>query len=380
MSTTAAPEAPPTLDRLVDATPIQRDRYVDFLRAVSIGVVVCWHWVFSITQWRNGRLTMPNPVGDVPLLWSATWLLQIMPLFFFVGGYANGASWEAVQRDGGKWTGFARRRLHRLYRPLAVFIGLWTVFEVSMSAINPDYPGVLHYGAVVFVPLWFLGVYTIVTLLTPITSRLHRDLGVLALVALGSTVALVDVARFHYGIEPLGLVNSLLVFLFAHQLGYLYRDGTLTGIGRRGQAAMMIAAFTMLVVVTASNIYPHSMVAVGRDPISNMFPTTACIAILAVFQASVAMLIRPTIVRWLERRSVWRAVVAANGVAMTVFAWHMTALLIVIKAVNELGLQMISRPTTAWWIQRPLWVAMPAVVLSGFIAVFARIEQGGTAR
>ena len=85
MPSTPALETPSLVDQLVDATPAGRDRYVDFLRALSIAVVVCWHWVFSVTQWRAGRLTMPNPIGEVPLLWSATWLLQIMPLFFFVG-------------------------------------------------------------------------------------------------------------------------------------------------------------------------------------------------------------------------------------------------------------------------------------------------------
>ena len=371
-------EAPSLVDQLVDATPESRDRFVDFLRVVSIGVVVCWHWVFSITQWRNGRLTMPNPVGDVPLLWTLTWLLQVMPLFFFVGGYANSASWTATSRQGGSARSFARRRLDRLYRPVAVFLGLWLAFELVVGAVVPSYPGVLEYGVVVFVPLWFLGVYTVVTLLTPITHRLHEVLGALALVLLGSAIALADLGRFHYDLETLGLVNSMLVFLFAHQLGYFYRDGTLTRIGRRGQAAMLIAALAGLIVVTASGIYPHSMVAVGRDPISNMFPTTACIALLAVFQAAFAMLVRPFVARWLERRSVWKTVVAANGIAMTVFVWHMTALLLVIKTVNQLGLQLLTRPSSFWWAQRPFWLLAPGVVLAGFVAVFSRIEVGRT--
>src|SRR4051812_32407569 len=239
-STTTAPGSPTLVDQLVDATPTSRDRYVDFLRAVSIAVVVCWHWVFSITQWRDGHLTMPNPVGDVPLLWTLTWFLQIMPLFFFVGGYANSASWSAArQRHEGART-FAQRRLNRLYRPVAAFVAVWTIFELAVRATVPSYPGVLDYGVVVFVPLWFLGVYTIVTLLTPITHRLHQAFGPLALAVLGSVIALADVGRFHYGLEALGLLNSLLVFLFAHQLGYLYRDGTLSRIGRRGQAALMV--------------------------------------------------------------------------------------------------------------------------------------------
>ncbi|MEO7556316.1 MAG: acyltransferase [Acidimicrobiales bacterium] len=363
------------LDRLVDATPPGRDRYVDFLRAASIAVVVCWHWVFSVTHWQSGRLTMPNPVGDVPLLWAATWFLQIMPLFFFVGGYANSASWDAMRRGGGSWAPFARRRLNRLYRPLAVFVAAWAGFEIVVRTLNPTYPGVLDYGMVVFVPLWFLAVYTVVTLLTPATSRLHRDLGPLALVGLGALIAIADLGRLRYGIEAFGLLNSLLVFLFAHQLGYCYRDGTFARIGRRGQGAVLVGSFTTLTIITATGVYPHSMVAVGRDPISNMFPTTACIAVLAVFQAALAMLVRPTIARWLERRRVWRGVVAANGVAMTIFIWHMTALLVAIKAMSLLGFEALAHPTAAWWAQRPLWLALPAVVLAGLIAVFSRFER-----
>ena len=59
-----------------------------------------WHWTFSITHWHDGRLVMPNPIADVPGLWAATWVLQVMPVFFFVGGYANLAGWQATERDG----------------------------------------------------------------------------------------------------------------------------------------------------------------------------------------------------------------------------------------------------------------------------------------
>jgi len=85
------------LDTLVEATPTSRDRVVDLLRAASIGVVVLWHWSFSITQWNtNGALTMPNFIGDVPGLWALTWVMQVMPVFFLVCGYANLAGWQAV--------------------------------------------------------------------------------------------------------------------------------------------------------------------------------------------------------------------------------------------------------------------------------------------
>ena len=57
-----------TLDRRVAATPAARDRTVDLMRAVSIAVVVIWHWAGSVTHRRDGEIVMPNPIDQVPLL------------------------------------------------------------------------------------------------------------------------------------------------------------------------------------------------------------------------------------------------------------------------------------------------------------------------
>ena len=366
---------PASLDLLVDATPPTRDRYVDFLRALSIVVVVAWHWVFSITQWNHGRLAMPNPIQYAPWLWPATWVLQIMPVFFFVGGFANAASWESLRGRGGDWGEFAQRRLARLYRPLTAFFVVWAAVETALTLARPGYTGVLHYGLVVFVPLWFLVIYTAVVLLTPATTALHRRFGVRAVLALGAMIALADGGRFGLGVGPLGWLNSALVWLFAHQLGYLYQDGTLERIGRRGQAAVAALGLGALVGLTTFGPYPRSMVAIGRDPIGNMFPTTACIASLAVFQAGLAMLLRPAANRLLQRRRAWRSVIAANSVAMTVYIWHMTAVLIVIEAVHLAGFHLLRRPTEVWWLGRWFWVLAPAAVLAVLVAVFGRIEQ-----
>src|SRR5262245_41303531 len=145
------------LDALVDATPTTRDRVVDLLRAASICVVVLWHWSLSITHWRgDGTLTMPNPIGDVPGKWALTWMLQVMPVFFFVGGYANLAGWQAVTRDGGGAAEFLRTRMRRLLLPILPLVGVWAAFDLMVQATGRR--SVLVWGIVVFVPLWFLGV------------------------------------------------------------------------------------------------------------------------------------------------------------------------------------------------------------------------------
>jgi peptidoglycan/LPS O-acetylase OafA/YrhL len=359
-----------SLDRLAAATPPSRDRTVDALRAVSIGVVVVWHWVLSVTHRADGELVMPNPIAQVPLGWLATWLLQVMPVFFLVGGYANLAAWEQGERRA---VPFLRRRLARLLCPAAVFAVVWAATEAVLLLAVPGYPGVLTYGLVVFVPLWYLAAYVGVVLLVPLTAAAHRRAAVPTVVLLGGAVAVVDVARFSAGVEAAGLVNSALVWLFVHQLGYMWRDGMLDPPGRHRTLAG--AGLAGLAVVAALDVYPRSMVATVGDELSHMYPTTAGIAVLAVFQLGIVLLLRRSLASWTRRQWVWKSVVAVNAVVMTVFLWHMTALLAVFVLVEAAGFPIHSAPTAAWWIQRPLWLVLPAVPLAVLVAVFARAEN-----
>jgi hypothetical protein len=369
---------PASVDELADLTPDTRDRAVDFLRASAIGVVVLWHWVFSITHWAGSgderHLTMPNPVGDVRLLWLATWLLQVMPLFFLVGGFSNRASLTASRRRGGTDGAWLQGRLRRLARPVLAFAATWFAGDLVARVAIPDSPGVLAWGRVVLVPLWFLGVYAGVVLLAPLTTRLHDRFGALGLTALGAGIALADLGRFRFGWEQLGVLNAALVFTFAHQLGYWWRDGRLD---RQAAKAMALAGATTLVVLTNLGVYPRSMVAVRGEAVSNMFPTTACIAALACFQLGVVVLLQPKLEAWLRRsRRAWRTTIAANAVAMTVFCWHMTALVAVIGLAGLVGVELGDEATASWWLTRPVWVVLPGIVLAGLVAVFKRVELG----
>jgi hypothetical protein len=141
------------------------------MRAVSIAVVVLWHWAGSLTHRRDGEIVMPNPIDQVPLLWLATWVGQVMPAFFLVGGFANLAAWD---RAAGSAGAFLRPRLTRLLRPTAVFLGVSAVLEMVLLLAVPGYPGALSYDRVVATPLWFLAAYLWVVLLAPVTAAAHR--------------------------------------------------------------------------------------------------------------------------------------------------------------------------------------------------------------
>jgi hypothetical protein len=374
----AVPAVPrrPDLDALVDATPASRDRVVDLLRVVSVCVVVVWHWSLSLTHWRaDGVLVMPNPIADVPSGWAATWVLQVMPVFFVVGGYANLAGWQAVTRDGGGAARFLGTRMRRLLLPLVPWLAAWAVVDAVSRATGGR--SVLDWGAAVLAPLWFLGVYVVVVALVPLTARAHRAWGWRAPAVLFGVALLADLLRLGAGWGGLavGLAGSAAVWLLCHQLGYLWRDGTLLVGGRRRALAVAAIGFGGLVVLAALGPYPASMVAVQGDPFGNMFPTTAVIAALATFQLGLALLARPRLDAWLRRRRPWRAVVAANGLAMPVFVWHMTALVAFLWLYELAGFSPASRPTAGWWLERPVWVVGPGLLLAVLLLAVSRLRS-----
>jgi hypothetical protein len=112
-----------------------------------------------------------------------------------------------------------------------------------------------------------------------------------------------------------------------------------------------------------------------RGQSGNIRPTTACIAALAAFQLGLVLLARPALERWLARRRPWRAVVAANGLAMPVFCWHMTALVSFLWLYERAGFTLVQDPTAAWWLSRPLWLAGPALVLAAALAAPAAFRR-----
>ena len=121
----AAPLARPSVKDLAAATPASRDRYVDFLRALSIAVVVFGHWLMAIVFYEDGRVSGQSALEAIPGLWILTWVLQVMPVFFFVGGFSNLVSLKAAYAKGGSPAAFVRSRVERLMRPTIVFIASW---------------------------------------------------------------------------------------------------------------------------------------------------------------------------------------------------------------------------------------------------------------
>lgn len=335
--------------RVAAATPAQRDRFADLLRVASILVVVAGHWLMAVVAWRHGRVEGGNALAQVPGLWLATWLLQVMPLFFFVGGLANLVS----ARRGGGWSGFVRGRAARLLRPTLAFLAVWAGGAAALGLAGVPEAVLRPVARLVVQPLWFLGLYLLVVAVAPAMLRLHRRFGPAVVLWLGLAAAAADIAGRLPGLDRVGQLNFLLVWLFAHQLGFLYADGTLAGWSRRAHAAMAGGGLAALVALTASGAWPPSMVGLPGDRVSNMSPPSLCMVALTVWLVGLAMLVRAQVTRWVERPRPWALVVTAGSALMALFLWHLTALVLAVLVLHPLGLTEPAPGTPTWWLCAP---------------------------
>jgi hypothetical protein len=369
-------EARSTLDDLVERTPAHRDRVVDAARAGSVVVVALWHWSLSVTHRdADGVLVMPNPIDTVPGSWLLTWLLQVMPVFFLVGGYAHHVAWHAARRDGVATGDFVRARLRRLFLPTAVWAACLGALEVLTALTTPgphrwvwaEFPGLVA-------PLWFLAAYAALTVLVPVTVPLHDRHGPAVLGALVGALVLGGVLHRATGSTVLGWATAAVVGVLVHQLGHLWRTADLGHATLPVRAAVAGVGLAGLALLTTAAGYPRSMVSTSDGAPSNMLPPNATVVALAVLQLGVLALATPWLERVLRRPRLWRPVVAVNAVAMTIYVWHMTAYLVVLRGYEALGGRLGAVPDAGWWAGRWFWVVAPALVLAAVVAVVGRVE------
>lgn len=366
-----------------------RDRFIDFVRALSLLVVVLWHWVFTILLWEDDGPHASNPIGFTRGLFVATWLLQVMPLFFFVGGHAHTVAWQRAEgRKATLWK-FAFGRIRQLLVPALALLGLWVVLGVVVTSAE-DVTWMWRAVRLVVSPLWFLAVYALLIALFPIAYRLHRRFGGLVLVWMTGLAGVVDVLRFSHDIHWVGWFNMILVWGLCHQLGFFYAD--LKDRPRRWAAMMAWSGLFGLFGLVASGLYPGSMVGVPGERFSNMAPPTLCIVALVCFQAGVALLIRPWVLERLETRHRWARVnEIVNRFSMPLFLFHTTGMALS-RFVGWLILNRIGsrQPDAGWWLTRPVaWVGpllwtLPVIWLFGRTPLGRRTTgsggSGGSAR
>lgn len=362
------------LRRLAERTPEHRDRHIDLLRAIAITAVVAGHWL-AVHVTYDGGPRGGNVLELVPWTRPLTWLFQVMPVFFLVGGYANAASLAACRDRGGDAAAWTLRRTDRLLRPTTVLLAVLAGAALLARAAGADHGLV---GAAVWlagIPLWFLVAYLAAVTLTPPMHALHRRFGLAVPVALAVLVGLGDAARLTGWLPAVGSANFLFAWLAVHQLGFAWQDGRLPARPGAG-LPLAFAGLAALVVLTVPGPYPISMVGLAGQEIQNTSPPTLALLALAATQAGLALAVHDPACRWLRRLRPWTVVVAVNSVIMTLFLWHMTAAVLGVLVLYPAGWLPDPPPGTPLWVLlRVPWLVVLAVILGVLVVVFGPVER-----
>jgi Acyltransferase family len=354
------------------ATPANRDRTVDALRALAICGVILGHWmVTALVLTPSHTLRDASPLASMPWLTPVSWIFQTLAIFFFVGGYSAARSYR------GGYLSWLGKRLARLSRPVVALVAVWALLGTGLYLGGVSTSTLHTVLTLVLDPLWFLGVFAVLTALTPLALALVRRFGAAAAAIPFAVVAIDDAIRFGLGGPAwVGWINVAAGWLVPYLLGIGWARGAFTG--HRVPALMLAggAAATAALVLRAG--YPASMVGVNGARISNLNPPTLAVVTFGIAQVGLALLLREQLARWMRRPAAWAVVATANLSAMTLFLWSQTAFLTVtmtgLLAGRLPGLH--TAPTSAVWVaERIAWLPVFAAALAILLIVFRRAER-----
>ncbi len=364
-----------TVARLADETPADRNRVVDALRAGSILVVVFGHWLMAAITVENGSLVPNHLLVLAEWTHPLTWVLQVMPIFFFVGGYANALSWRSARRRGDTYGSWLRSRLRRLAIPVIPVLLFWTAFGWLALNLGLAWETLQLASQVALVPTWFLAAYVVIVTIAPLLLALWDRIGIWSIVAGFALAGLCDLLSIGAGVIPVGFLNYVFVWGTVHQLGYAWLDGKLDGMSKR--IGLMLTGFFATLALVWAGPYPVAMVGLDTAEVTNSYPPRVTLAFLGLFQVGLVLIIEGPLRSWLNRRRAWQFVVGVNLQIMTLYLWHLTAMVLVIGISLQLGgFGLGMEPlSAAWWLTRPIWFAVLGVATVGLIAIFGRFER-----
>lgn len=328
----------------------RRDFTLDIARVFCVMLVVVIHLLMvGIGRGQDGGLVVSRPLQDQPWFAPLTWIGQIMPLFFVVGGFASVTAWNSLRRRGGTAADYVRGRVLRLAQPALPLYAFYVLVlgAATLVGVDPRLLFLVAQGA--GAPLWFLAAYTLCQALVPVMVRLHVRAPRLTVTALTASAVLVDALRYVSGIDAVGLANLLFVWLLVQQIGFWYADGWFAD--RRWWQLLLVAAGCYLTLVPLTLAGPYAV-----DMLTNLNPPTVPLILLGLAQACTLRLVRPPLAALMRTRPARATVFVIGSRIMTIYLWHLP-IIIVLSGIALLIPNASPEPATAgWWESRPgLW-------------------------
>jgi hypothetical protein len=345
------------------STPATRDRAIDVIRIVSLVAVVVGHTIMATSIISDDVFIWSNLLTESVVFQALTWIFQIMPLFFFAGVAASVNSWHS----GRSWGDWLMRRCTRLYRPVFYYLAFWVATLAILRYFLPEH--VFEPVAGISIQLlWFLGAYVLVLAAVPLLAHITTTGRLIAAVAgTYAFIAIIDAIRINADVPAgVGYLN-LVAWLIPGMLGVAYRRRLLAG-----RAAMLLGAamFTVNLMLMWAGPYELSLVGIETQQLKNMTPPSLLLAGHAIMMCAFVIAAAPAIARWARRPRVWWLTAIGNSGTMTLYLWHIPALLGVHLVFDHLGHPRYDAGTPSFVALSLLQlVIMACLVAAAFVAL-----------
>lgn len=362
--------------RTPEASTPDHDPVIDLLHTLALLAVVLGHWLmqgFYVDP--AGELHRGGLLAVAQWTHPLTWIFQVMPLIFAIGGYANARSWRRARASAG-YGAWLRVRVLRLTRPLVPFLTAWFAIAVSAPALlGTAWLGVASSAGLVLT--WFLAVYLGVVALAPLAVAAWDRWGWWSAVAGLVGAGAVDLVSLATPWQVVGMANMLAVWLTLHQLGVAWQSGRLEPVA----GAIGAVGILGLLVLVGPGPYAVVMVGTSGEGISNTHPTRVTLLLLGMAQVGFALAVRPLLARIAAVPLVGLAMRWLGTRLMTVYLWHLTVFALFTAGSVQLGgWGLVPRPAgVEWWRQQPLWLAALALTTLAVVLVLGRFEFVPTA-
>ncbi len=348
-----------------------RDPAVDLVRAGCVIAVILLHSLMvGVTVTAQGPV-FENAGDSGWWLTPVSWLLQVMPLFFVIGGFSGSIALRRSRERGGDGIGFTAERLHRLLRPALVTVAVVGILLAVLARCGVPAELVATAGYRFGQPLWFLGVFLLCQALLPVMLRLHERRPLATVSLLAGAAVLVDVIRAATGADGVGFANLVFVWLVLQQVGFFLADGRIDALGRRTRSVVLVTA--VLALVGSFVLGVHS-----PDLIANINPPTTALLLVGIAHTAAFSLLRTRLAAFARRPRPAAFTAFVSRRTMTVYLWHMPVLLAMAGVLALWALTTgSSLPVPAspeWWAGRPLWLVIVFAATAALSLPLARIE------
>ncbi|MBA3021172.1 acyltransferase family protein [Propionicimonas sp.] len=348
----------------------QRNHLVDLARVASMLIVIIFHTLLWQVLMVNGQIQVV-PWAPGPIWWAISWICTIIPIFFVAAGYANAVVVDKWRESGWRYARFLTIRGSRLLGPMTLYVvvfaiigsvAAWFGLPAQASALSRQFAQLL----------WFAVVYLLLLAAAPFTVWLHDRFGGWVMLPLLIALIAVDVAVRLTGNLELQWLNLAFVWPLAHQWGIAYHRGWFRG----WRTATVVGVFALAALLIAALVgwlhYPQAAVAWADVPVANLLPPTLVITLLGLCQTAVLALLEKRRVADRLSRRVARVVQLANALLLSVYLWHVPAIVVSVGIVA--GLAVLFPSAAAVLLNPLLLIALVLLMVVLGVPQLARIE------